>query len=140
MWKQASRGKRAQWLQRLLGGKERVVVGFVQQDIARLWGRNETTVLLSAERRAHYLGRHPEVADHEGSLQWLIQSPDEVHRNKDDAGVAIFYMKVGKRYLRAVVAMKPHGGDALQPFIISVRLARPAEIAKSAKARRKVWP
>ena len=140
VWKQASRGKRAQWLQRLLSGKERVVIGFVQQDIARLWGRNETTVLLSAERRAHYLKRHPEIADYEGVLQRLIKSPDEVHKNKEDAGVAIFYMKVGKRYLRSVVAMRPHGGDDLQPFIISVRLARQDEVIKSAEAKRKVWP
>lgn len=140
VWKQVVVGRKARWLRQLAQGEERVMVAFAPQDVAKTWGRDEAAVLLSAERRAHYLKRHPEIVDYEGLLPRLIGNPDEVHRNKRDAGVAIFYTRVGPRYLRAVIAMRPYGGDDLDPFVISLRLARPDEVVKSAEAGRKVWP
>jgi len=138
LWKSAT--QKARWMRELAEGKERVLLTLTPREVSALWGYEHAAgIVLPRERREHYLWRHPDVRPYEGLLVKILSHPDEVHRNKDDAGVAIFYLRVGERFLRAAVAMRPYDGG-LQPFLLSLRWARVTEVEKGKRDGRKVWP
>lgn len=94
-------------------------------------------IVLTGRQRQHYLERHPEMAQYERLLSDVVRDPDEVHRNKTDQDMAIFYRRVdANHYLRAAVLMQRTAGP-LQHSILSCRLAYPEEVIRGAK--RKVW-
>lgn len=94
-------------------------------------------IVLTGRQRQHYLERHPEMAQYERLLSDVVRDPDEVHRNKMDQDMAIFYRRVdANHYLRAAVLMQRTAGP-LQHSILSCRLAYPEEVIRGAK--RKVW-
>jgi len=94
-------------------------------------------IVLIGNRRFHYLERHPEMYTWEEWLAATVLDPDEVHRNRHDSQVALFYRRLdGEHYLRVAVLMQPSKG-ALLHSILSYRLARVDEVIE--KADRRVW-
>lgn len=95
-------------------------------------------VVVTGERRAHYLERHPEIRQSEGMLSEVILQPDEVHRNKRDFRIAIFYKRLSAdRYLRVALWVSNH--DGLQNSVHSFREARLRETLDGQKKGRVVW-
>ncbi len=124
---------------RLLGSGEVLRLGQLNQEIVRHWSQDEHNldVVLTGDRRQHYIERHPDVLSVEQYLIDAVLDPDEVHRNKTDLRVAIFYKQVDERhYLRVAVLMQPERSP-LQHSILSIRLASPKELRKG--QGRSVW-
>jgi len=97
-----------------LGNSGVVVIGALREDIVGLWTADVSgncSVVLTGRRRAHYLARHPDMAIWERILLATLLDPDEVHRNREDPRVAIFYrLLYPGRYLRVAVLMQERVG------------------------------
>jgi hypothetical protein len=63
-------------------------------------------VVLTGERKRHILDGHPEMHDRIPAMIRTVQDPDEIHRNKLDPLVAIFWRRIEgqDQYLR--IAMR----------------------------------
>lgn len=109
------------------------------QAFRQQWPSSVTAqVVLTGERRAHYLERHPEMAAFEGKLMETLFAPDEIHRNKRDSQIGIWYRRLnGSQYIRVVVWVSDTPG--LQNSIHSFRLADQREIDQGQKQKRLVW-
>ena len=94
-------------------------------------------IVLIGNRRFHYLERHPEMYTWEGLLVATVFDPDEVHRNRHDPHVALFYRRLDEdHYLRVAVLMQPRK-NVLKHSILSYRLARVSEVIE--QSERRVW-
>lgn len=117
-----------------------VIVGELIEDIVMLWSDQpdgNRLVVLTGRQRSHYLDRHPEIREFEGRLSEAVLDPDEVHRNKRDPQMALFYKRLNERhYLRVAVLMQRAPG-ALRHSILSVRLSHTSEVMKGEE--RRVW-
>lgn len=84
-------------------------IGDIDNAIVSAWDQHASgnqTVILTGERRLHYLERHPEMRQVEDELANVILSPVVVSRNKTDENILIFYREFNKeKYLRATVLM-----------------------------------
>ena len=61
-------------------------------------------VILTWERRQHYLERHYEIFWYENLLIETVLSPDIVQRNSKDKDVALFFKKIDEEhYLRVTI-------------------------------------
>lgn len=103
------------------------------------WPRRATDhIVITRDRRNHYLTNHPEMHQFEYTMVRGITEPDEIHRNKYDGNMAIVYMQVSEaRWLRSAVIVSHSEG--LQNSIASCRLARAREVLEGRKANRLVW-
>jgi hypothetical protein len=115
------------------------VVGELPNAALAAWPEAVTRrVVVTGERRVHYLERHPEVAGDEGVLGQLIVDPDEIHRYKGDPRVANLYRRIdGDRWWMAGVLISARGG--LQNSILSFRRANRLEIERGRKQGRLLW-
>jgi len=94
-------------------------------------------VVLTGKQRAHYLARHPDTAQLEGFIPDAVLGPDEVHRNRYDPAMAIFYKIIDStRYVRVAVLMQLSPGE-LKHSVLSYRLARQREVEHNLE--RIVW-
>lgn len=107
------------------------MVGSLPADLVRAFASDvadNLDVVITGERRLHYLGQHPEMLSLEHLLLDTLLSPGEVHRNKGDADIGIFYKQLGPdRYVRAVVRMQARGGRR-KHSLMSYRIARAEEL------------
>lgn len=102
-------------------------------------GRHNLEVVLTVERRKHYLLDHPEVAQHEDKLRSVVLRPDEVHRNRKDPHTAIFYGCLDEsHFLRAAVVLQAKAGE-LKHSVFSFRLAKQKEVEDARRAGRVIW-
>jgi hypothetical protein len=102
-------------------------------------GRHNLEVVLTGERRRHYLTDHPEMAQHEDELRRVILNPDKVHRNRKDLHTAIFYRRLDDDYfLRVAVVLQPKAGE-LKHSVFSFRLAKQKEVEDGRRAGRVIW-
>ena len=102
-------------------------------------GRHNLDVVLTGERRKHYLADHPEMPSHEDKLHDGVLLPDEVQRNRKDPRTAIFYKRLNDEYfLRAAVVLQPKAGE-LKHSIFSFRLAKQKEVEGARHAGRTIW-
>ena len=100
---------------------------------------DNTQVVLTGERRRHYLTEHPDAARHENKLTELVLHPDEAHRNRKDPLTAIFYQRLDEgHYLRVAIVLQPNAGE-LKHSVFSFRLAKEREVEKGRAAGRVVW-
>jgi hypothetical protein len=125
---------------RALGSQDVLVVGLLPADLVRAFAADvadNLEVVITGERRHHYLGQHPEMLSLEHLLHDTLLNPDEVHRNRTDAGVGVFYRQIGPgRYVRAVVRVQARGGRRKQS-LMSYRMARARELQEGRP--RLVW-
>lgn len=107
--------------------------------VRRHWPEAVTNqVVLTGERRAHYLARHPEMSLYERELLSVLFEPDEIHRNAQDPHIGIWYRKTRNgRYLRAVVWVSDREG--LQNSVHSLRLADEREVQQGRRRGRVLW-
>lgn len=105
----------------------------------RVWPSSVTgIVVLTGERRAHYLLRHPESTFLENHLIRLVRFPDEVYLNRHDLSMAIFYLYFEESYwLRAAIWVSEDVSK--QNSIFSLRYAKEDELARDRAQRRLVW-
>ncbi len=102
-------------------------------------GRHNLDVILTGERRKHYLTDHPEMAQHENELRHVVLNPDEVHRNRKEPHTAIFYRRVDNNYfLRVAIVLQAKAGT-LKHSVFSFRLAKQKEVEGGRRAGRVIW-
>lgn len=98
---------------------------------------NNLQVVVTGKQRRHYLARHPEAESLETVLRAAVLEPDEVHRNRRDPAMAIFYKAIGgRRYVRVAVLMQSVP-NWRKHSILSYRLAKADEVRK--RRDRAVW-
>jgi hypothetical protein len=120
-------------------GSEIIRIGLLPIEILALWSETRTLeVIVTRERRQHYLERHPEVLRDEPLLLKTVAAPSEVHRNKLDEQIAIFYTEIGDGfYLRVPVWISDRVDR--QNSVLSLRRARAREVEAGRAAGRQVW-
>jgi hypothetical protein len=102
-------------------------------------GRHNLEVVLTGERRRHYLKDHPEMVKHEDKLRGAVLRPGEVHRNRKDPHTAIFYKRLDDDYfLRVAVVLQKKAGE-LKHSVFSFRLAKQKEVDEGRHAGRVIW-
>lgn len=114
------------------GGALRAVIHQQWPDIAT------DEIILTGERRAHYLARHAEVAAYEHRLPEILAAPDELHRNRSDATMLIVYRNIAEGFYLRIALWLSHESDK-QNSIHSVRLARKSEVEAGRQAGRVLW-
>ena len=117
-----------------------VTLGSIGEEIVKAWTvhtEGNTDVVLTVTQRTHYLERHPEMGQHENSLPDVLLDPDEVHRNKYDEDMAIFYRRLdAQHYLRVAVLIQTEPTE-LRHSVLSFRLANRQEVQRG--KGRQVW-
>jgi len=103
-----------------------LVVGELRASMVTSWTvPTNRKVVLTGERRWHYLERHPEMRQFEALLRDVLLEPDAVCRNRTDEEVAIFYRRHDvEHYLRVVVLMQRGEKGKYKHSILSFRLAK----------------
>lgn len=116
-----------------------VVVGELPHGRLDHWPQHVTQqVVITRERRQHYLDRHPETVDDEFLMIQTLLDPPEIHVNKQDRQVAIIYAPMdGDRFLRIPVWISDRNDR--QNSVLSLRRARPREVEAGRRAGRQVW-
>jgi hypothetical protein len=111
----------------------------LSQTVRQIWTESVTSqVVLTGERRAHYLERHAEMRGLERELLATIFEPDEIHRNKRDSQIGIWYRRLNSsQYTRVVIWVSDKPG--LQNSIHSFRLADEREVTMGRKQERLLW-
>ena len=95
-------------------------------------------VVVTRNRRQHYLERHVEIIVYEELIVPALLNPDEVHRNAVDTRMAIVYSRIDDvHHLRIPVWMSDRHDR--QNSVMSLRLARQVEVEMGAKKGRSVW-
>lgn len=123
--------------------KEIVYLGTVPESIQRNihehWPASVTgRTVLTGERRVHYLSRHPEIVRYESELMSALFDPDEVHSDKRDPQVGIWYRRFDQNHLLRVVVWISDNQN-LQNSIHSLRLADGNELMRSRKQGHMLW-
>jgi hypothetical protein len=117
-----------------------LLLGHLRADIVHAWSddaEHNSEVVLTGRQRAHYLARHPETATLEVRLTDALLDPNEVHRNRYDPAIAIFYRQIDSaHYVRVAVLMQRTAG-ALKHSVLSYRLANTREVVRN--RARAVW-
>ncbi len=76
-----------------------VRVGRIPDDALAYWlDRVTDEVVITRERRRHYLDRHPEVEADEEVLIRSVLDPEEVHINRIDPRMTIIYCRIDDSY------------------------------------------
>lgn len=119
-----------------------LLIGSLQEDIVSRWTKetkNNLSIVLTGKQRVHYLRRHKEMFPYEEQLVDSVLHPDEIHQNKTDKMMAIFYKSYDpEHFLRVAVLMQEKPGD-YKHSIISFRLAGIEEVEDGRKAGRLAW-
>jgi len=126
-------------LKTLMSAQQVLAVNQLPQPVRQYWPDAVTAkVILMGERRAHYLTDHADIAPYEDRLRDVIANPDEIHRNKRDAQIAILYQRIDEdHWLRATLWISDKPG--LQNSIHSYRLAGVEEVRKGRRSGRLLW-
>jgi SPP1 gp7 family putative phage head morphogenesis protein len=133
----------ARQIETLTDPQQVVSIGTWRRDISdmvlRKWPTRTTdTVVLTGERRAHYLARHLDVIEFEGDLLRTLFEPDEIHRDVRDDQIGIWYRRLPDgRYLRATVWISER--DDLRNSVHSFRLANEKEVMQGRERGRRLW-
>lgn len=110
-------------------------MGEIKPAIIQAWGLGNESVLdvvVTAERRAHYLERHPELKAVENLIPQIILDPTFVVRNKSDLDILIFYYEHGNDYLRAAIRLQEVTSER-KHSLISARYAHQKEVLRDWK-------
>jgi len=119
---------------RSLGRHGVLVIGRLPSSLVRHWAssvRGNLEVVLTGERRFHYLARHPEMAPLERLLPDVVLDPDIVCADKSREQVAVFFRQhTDEHYLRVAVLMQ-RKASGYKHSVLSFRLAKEQEYWKS---------
>lgn len=124
---------------RSIAGKEVLVVGDVPSRAIACWESVATTrVVITAERRRHYLTRHPEVEADEPLLLRALVDPEQVHTNLLDPRMAIIYQRIDDDYFLRIPLWVSDRADR-QNSVLSLRRVGREEVEKSRLLGRVRW-
>ncbi len=122
-----------------------VSLGHLNEEIVALWAVTiigNLEIVLTTPQRLHFIEKHPDIASFESWLSLVVVDPDEVHKDKFDPEVAIFYRSIernGKiKYYHVAVAMQIYP-NAKKHSVLSFRFTQFREIRKGRNEERKVW-
>ncbi|MGI8550503.1 MAG: hypothetical protein ACR2PL_06845 [Dehalococcoidia bacterium] len=116
------------------------MIGALPVEIVRLWTSqtdNNREIVLTGKQRQHYEMRPLEAVAWKALLTRAVLDPDEVHRNRDDAAIAIFYKRIDAEYSVRVAVLMQRLLSARKHSLLSYRLAGKREIRKN--RNRMVW-
>jgi len=120
-------------------GPEVIRIGNIPIGCLAYWSvRSTDEVLITRERRIHYLANHPEMHQIEYHLVSGIADPDEIHINKSDSNIAIVYARLRETHWLRIAIIVSQNLD-LKNSVVSCRLARSKEVLEGRKANRLVW-
>jgi hypothetical protein len=124
---------------RELGQRNVLLIGRLPVDCISSWPNLVTDeVVVTGERRSHYLLRHPGIAIDERRLPRTILDPDCVHANANDPRIAILYQAIdGDHYLRVPIWLSDRNDR--QNSVLSLRRARRKEVEKGIAQGRQRW-
>jgi hypothetical protein len=119
-----------------------LILGNLKHSIVSLWTKDikrNLSVILTGKQRNHYLKKHNEMQQYEDLLFDCVLNPDEVHRNKRGAMIALFYIRYdADHFLRTDVLMQPISGKK-KHSVLSYRIAGTSEIEIGRIKGRCVW-
>lgn len=124
---------------RRLGPKDIVIVGQVLDEALAAWP--EATgrfVVVTGERRIHYLERHQDVADDEDAIVDLIRDPSEIRRYERDPDVANLYRRIDDAHSWMVAVLIAKESPLLNS-VLSFRRARRRAVERGKKRGLVVW-
>lgn len=115
-------------------------IGLLRHDIVALWAddaEGNLGAVLTGRQRGPYLFRHPEMESLETVIVDAVLNPDEVHRNKRDPMMAMFYQRFDEtHYVRVAVLMQARPNER-KHSILSYRLAGEEEVQNN--QHRRAW-
>lgn len=124
---------------RLLEHLDVLLVGAIPPGALDFWRDHVTTeMIITGERRRHYLERHPEIFRDELILLLALIDPHEIHSNAVDERMAIIYRRIDASYYLRIPVWISNRQDR-QNSVLSVRRARPDEVMKGRIAGRVRW-
>jgi len=122
-----------------LDGSDFIEIGLVPLAIARLWpDLTSHRIIVTGERRQHYLQRHPLTERYEQELVRTVRFPDEIFRNRADAQVAILFRRIDDRY-RMRVALLVSRLPGLDCSVLSAWPTRPKDYERERRSGRLIW-
>lgn len=110
-----------------LGEGDVQIIGDLPEEIVAIWTKQvegNRPIVLTGNRRIHYLEQHPDVAEWESQLPACVLDPDEIHRNRSDWQMAIFYKQLNNRHFLRVAVLMQESPGRLKHSVISARRAR----------------
>jgi len=134
-------GELTQLLSRIrnLKGHDFIEIGQIPTPIERLWPEvSSQRIIVTGERRRHYLERHPLTERYELDLVRAVRFPDEIFRNRMDAQVAILYRRIDDRY-RMRVALLVSQLAGLDCSVLSAWPTRPKDYERERRSGRLLW-
>lgn len=116
-----------------------VHIGSTIEEALTHWSdRSTLRVIVTRERRRHYLERHPEAVIDEATMIEVLLNPYEVHINKQDRRIAIFYAQLPDGFFLRIPVWISDRSDR-QNSVLSLRRARAREVEKGRREGRQVW-
>lgn len=121
---------------KILKSEEIIKIGSLDSVILKKMGVdpiNNIDLILTGERRNHYLKSHQEMVNVDQFLGQIINAPDFVSPNTTDRNVVIYYKKFDdQRYFRVAVRLQARSNE-LKHSIMSFRYCGINEAEKSRK-------
>ncbi len=124
---------------RSLSGTDILLIGVIPAVALDSWPDRATNfVVITAERRRHYLHEHPEVEELEPLLLRTLLDPEEVHFYNSDKAVANLYQSIDIRKDLMVSVWISHESSK-QNSLHSARIQHRRRRIKSRENGRAVW-
>lgn len=124
---------------RALAGNQILEIGEIPSAALSAWPARVTNrVIITAERRQHYLFRHPEVVELEALIVTTLLDPVEVHRFAPDKAVANLYRPVNDRNDLMVSVWISHDPDK-QNSVHSARIQHHRRLETSRDRGNELW-
>jgi hypothetical protein len=114
-------------------------VGWISSSISQQWPDSTTRrLVIIGERYTHIIARHPEMSGSEASIFRALQDPDEVHRNKVDSRMALYYRAQSTGFWLRLAVWISDRTDR-ENSLLSARLAKQNEVEAGRQAGRRIW-
>jgi len=120
-------------------GPEVIPVGRILPVALGHWPNRVTDeVVITRERRNHYLERHPDMALFEAQIIGTLLHPTEVHANRMDPHMAIFCALLDDRLFIRVPVLVSTNSD-LRNSVMSARRSDSDQLDAGRRGGRLVW-
>jgi len=117
-----------------------VELGDIPPCVSGYWREIQgSVVVLTSERKRHILDGHREIKDLFPALIRTVRDPDEIHRNKQDPMMVIFWRGIeGQEHYLRVALLLSEGGE-LHHSIMSAWRVRRKDFQREGRQGRRVW-
>ncbi len=116
-----------------------IPIGRIPSEALGHWPDRVTDeVVITRERRNHYLERHPDMLEFEGQIIRTLLDPTDVHANKNDRYMAIFYTLLDERLFVRVPVLISTSPD-LRNSVMSARRSDRDQVEAGRRGGRLTW-